>query len=233
MTRSQVSLDPKIFMPMVKNVAVSVSRNYPPYIEAADTEQHLLVWLYEKRASVLRTVEDNPNEWESMIASTMRKVAFDHCAKEKAAAEGYSVDDLFRYSLPKIKALLPDVFDYQDWQSFGKQGDGQPKGRPQANETGDRTVELIDVRAAVERLTEDTKTLLWLQYSAHYTMENIAEALSITLEATKKRAQRALSAIQRELGRKDPAEQPRRADRRAVRSNAAARAAVTNQYEGA
>jgi RNA polymerase sigma factor (sigma-70 family) len=228
-----MALDPAKFQPMVKNVARSVASSYPAYVTSEDTEQTIYLWLYEKRTSVLRTVEDNPNEWESMIASTMRKVAFDHCAKEKAAAEGYSVDDLYRYSLPKIKALLPDVFDYQDWQSFGQHGDGQPKGRPQANETGDRTVELIDVRAAVERLTEDTKTLLWLQYSAHYTMENIAEALEITLEAAKKRAQRALGAIQRELGRKDPAEQPRRADRRTVRSNAAARAAVTNQYEGA
>lgn len=229
-----MALDPAKFQTMVKDVARSVSSSYPAYITAEDTEGHLWVWVYDKKTSLIKTVEDNPNEWEPMIASTMRKVAFDHCAKEKAATEGYSVDDLFRYSLPKIKTLLPDVFDYADWQSFGQQGDGQPKGRPQANQTGDRTVELIDIRSAVERLSEETKTLLWLQYSAQYSMENIAEALSLTLEAAKKRAQRALTAVQKELGQRDMAQvQGRHAGRRAVRSNAAWRAAQSNQYEGA
>jgi hypothetical protein len=87
----------------------------------------------------------------------MRKVAFDHCAKEKAAVEGYSTEDLFRYSIPKIKALLPDVFDYSDWQSFGLKGDGQPGSKPQANQTGDRMVELIDIKAGVGRLPVETK----------------------------------------------------------------------------
>ena len=144
-----MALDPAKFKPMVKQIAASVSRNYPSSIDAADTEQQLWLWLYEKRTSVLQTVEDSPNEWEAMIASTMRKVAFDHCAKEKAAVEGYSAEDLFRYSIPKIKGLLPDVFDYSDWQSFGLKGDGQPGAKPQANQTGDRMVELIDIKGGV------------------------------------------------------------------------------------
>jgi DNA-directed RNA polymerase specialized sigma24 family protein len=227
-----MALDPEVFRPMIRNVARSVSGKFPPYITAEDTEQALYLWLYEKRATVLATVEDSPDDWEAKIASTMRKVAFDYCAKEKASTEGYDVADLYRYSLQKIKSLLEDVFHYADWQSFGQQGDGQPRSRGLANQTGDRIAELTDVRAAVERLPHDTKELLYYQHVMHYSIENLADHFGIGVEAAKKRAQRAVGAVQKELGRKPYEEQPRGAERRSVVSNAAARARQSSYYEG-
>lgn len=227
-----MTLDPTKFTPMVKNVAHSVSGQFPAFITAEDTEQAVWLWLYEKRTSVLQTVQDSPDDWEAKIAGTMRKVAFDHCAREKAAMEGYDTSDLYRYSIPKIRALLPDVFSYTDWQTFGMKGDGQPTAKGQANETGDRIAELVDVRAALERLPDDTKALIFLVQVWSYTAENVAEHFGLTLDAAKKRIQRSLGSLQRELGRKSPDEEPRVSDRRTVRSNAAARAAVSNQYEG-
>lgn len=227
-----MALDPAKFMPMVKNVARSVSGQFPPSVTQEDTEQALWLWLYEKRASVLQTVEDDPQDWESKIASTMRKVAFDHCAREKAAVEGYDTADLYRYSIPKIKSLLPDIFEYTDWQTFGLKGDGQPSARAQANQTGDRVAELVDIKAAVKRLPNETKELLYLVHVMNYTTENVADHFEISHEAGKKRVQRAYGAVQKALGRKDPAEQPSPADRRTVRSNAAWRASQGAQYEG-
>lgn len=227
-----MALDPSKFMPMVKSVARSVSGQFPTFVTQEDTEQAVWLWLYDKRASVLQTVQDDPENWEAMIAGTMRKVAFDHCAREKAAAEGYDTSDLFRYSLPKIKTLLPDVFEYQDWQTFGLKGDGQPSAKPQANQTGDRVAELVDVRAAVLRLPADTKSMLYLVYVLNYTAENLADHFGINVEAAKKRLQRSYGSVQRELGRKSPEDSPERPQRRAVKSNAAWRAGQAAQYEG-
>lgn len=227
-----MALDPEVFRPMIRNVARSVSGQFPPYVTAEDTEQALYLWLYEKRATVLATVEDDPQDWERKIASTMRKVAFDYCAREKADTEGYDVSDLFRYSIPKIKSLLEDVFNYTDWQTFGQGGDGQPRSRGLANQTGDRIAELADVKSAVERLPHDTKELLYYQYVMNYTVENLADHFGIGQEAAKKRAQRAVGAVQKELGRKPYEEQPKAADRRTVKSNAAWRAAAGSQYDG-
>lgn len=224
-------LDYDIMTKMVRDVARSVSSAFPQYVTSEDTEGHLWVWVYEKRSQIQKAVEDGP-DWEPKIASTLRKVASDYCAREKAAVEGYSVDDLYRYTIPKIKSLLPDVFDYTDWQTFGMTGDGQPTSKPLANRTGDRTVELIDVKAAVKRLPTETKELLYLVHVMAYTTENLADHFGISHEASKKRAQRAYGAVQRELGRRDPAEQPSPADRRTVRSNAAWRAQQGSQYEG-
>lgn len=227
-----MALDPNVFLPMIKNVARSVARQFPPYVTSDDCEQHLTVWLYEKRASVLKAVEESPSDWEPKIASTMRKVAFDYCAREKADTEGYSVDDLYRYSVPKIKSLLEDVFSYADWQTFGQVSDGQPRSRGLANQTGDRIAELADVKSAVERLPHDTKELLYYQYVHQYTVENLAEHFDIGLEAAKKRAQRAVGAIQKELGRKPYEEQPKAPQRRTVKSNAAWQSMNSTQWDG-
>ncbi|QFP94765.1 DNA binding protein [Streptomyces phage Fabian] len=227
-----MALNYDVIHPMVKRVAHSVSSSFPQYVTSEDTEGHLWVWIYDKRSTLIKLVEDDPQNWQAKIASTLRKVASDYCAKEKAAVEGYSTDDLYRYSIPKIKTLMPDVFSYSDWQTFGQKGDGQPGPKAQANQTGDRMVELIDVKAAVERLPNDTKELLYLVHAMAYTQENVSDHFEITLEAAKKRTQRAYGAVQRQLGRKDPGEQPSPAERRTVRSNAAARAELSRNWEG-
>jgi DNA-directed RNA polymerase specialized sigma24 family protein len=228
---SNIELDYDIMTKMVRDVARSVSSNFPQYVTSEDTEGHLWVWVYEKRSQIQKAVEDGP-EWEAKIASTLRKVASDYCAREKAAVEGYSVEDLYRYSIPKIKELLPDVFDYTDWQTFGQKGDGQPSSKPLANQTGDRLAELVDIRSAIKALPMETKELLYLVHVFLYSTENLAEHFGITHEAAKKRAQRAYGAVQKALGRKDLGAQPSPADRRTVRSNAAWRAAQTSQYDG-
>lgn len=227
-----MALNYDVIHPMVKKVAHSVSSSFPQYVTSEDTEGHLWVWIYEKKSTLIKLVEDDPHNWQAKIASTLRKVASDYCAREKAAVEGYSVEDLYRYTIPKIKALLPDIFEYQDWQSFGLKGDGQPSSKPQANQTGDRIAELVDVRSAVKALPEETKELLYLLHVYNYTAENLAEYFDISLEAAKKRMQRAYGAVQRSLGRRDPGAEPSPADRRTVRSNAAWRASQGAQYEG-
>ncbi len=224
-------LDYDIMTKMVRDVARSVSSAYPSYVTSEDTEGHLWVWVYEKRTHIRKAVADGP-DWEPKIASTMRKVASDYCAKEKAAIEGYSVDDLYRYTIPKIKSLLPDVFDYTDWQTFGVTGDGQPKAKRQANMTGDRVAELVDIKAAVKQLPPETKELLFLTHVMAYTAENLADHFGISLEASKKRVQRAYGAVQRELGRRDPTDTPGPSGRRTVRSNSHWRASQGALYEG-
>jgi DNA-directed RNA polymerase specialized sigma24 family protein len=226
-----IELDYDIMTKMVRDVARSVSSSFPQYVTSEDTEGHLWVWVYEKKSQIQKAVEDGP-QWEAKIASTLRKVASDYCAREKAAVEGYSVEDLYRYTIPKIKSLLPDIFEYQDWQSFGLKGDGQPSSKPQANQTGDRIAELVDIRAAVKALPEETKELLYLLHVYNYMAENLAEYFDISLEAAKKRMQRAYGAVQRSLGRRDSLTEPSTPNRRAVKSNAAWRAQSASHWEG-
>lgn len=227
-----MSLNPEYFRGMVRSVAWSVSSKFPPYISSEDTEQELYLWLYTKRSWVLEQMQDDPRQAESKISALMRKVAFDHCNSEKAASEGFDPSDVYRYTIPKIKSLLADVFDYEDWQSFGMKSDGQPTAKGQANQTGDRVAELVDVKMALDRISDDHYNVILWHYKYQYTFENIAEQAEITEEAAKKRHIRALSSLQKTLGYKEPGDEPSPADRRTVRTNAAARAALASAYEG-
>lgn len=224
-------LDYRLFRKMVKDVSNAVSRSFPSYVDARDTEGHLWLWLYEKRESVRKTVDDSPT-WQAAISSTLRKVAYDFCIAEKSQVEGYDPRDSYTYSLPKIQSLLEIVFEYEDWQSFASSGDGQPRGKRQSNESGDRMAELSDISAALGRLDENPYNALLWSYKYHLSNAELGTELDITEDAAKKRVQRAREALQRELGRKDTSDQPGPGDRRLVRTNAAARAALSNQYDG-
>jgi len=225
-------LDYKLFRKMVKSVASQVSRSFPSYVDTRDTESHMWLWLYEKRESIRKTVADHPNEWEAMISSTLRKVALDFCITEKANAEGVDPRDSYSYSLPKIQELLEIVFEYEDWQSFSYVSDGQPRAKGQANMTGDRIAELSDVKAALERLPDNPYNALLWTYKYQLSNAELGVELGISEEAAKKRVQRARETLQRELGRRDTSAEPGPADRRTVRSNAAWRAQLANQYDG-
>lgn len=225
-------LDYKQFRSMVRNVANSVSRSFPSYVDARDTEGQLWITLYERKESIRKTVEENPSTWEAMISSTLRKAATEYCYQEKAQTEGYDPRDTYVYSLTKIQSLLESVFDHEDWQSFASKGDGQPGVKRQANETGDRLAELSDISAALMRLPDNTYNALLWSYKYHLPNAELGIELGISEEAAKKRVQRAREALQRELGRKDTSSEPKAGDRRTVRTNAAARAALANQYDG-
>lgn len=226
-------LNPEAFRKLVRDTAYSTSKNFPAYVEVSDVEQELYLWLYSKRTWIISQMEDDVAKATSAITAIMRKVAFDHCNKEKAATEGYDEEDVYRYRVPAIKRLLVDVFDYLDWQSFGSRGDGQPSSKPQANETGDRVAELIDVKIGLGKLNDDQYNVIVWKYKYSWSDQNVADTLEISEEAAKKRHQRALVALQKQLGYKDPSEVHKAPERRSVRSNAASRATASNSYDGA
>lgn len=221
-------LDYDQIMPIVKNVAAQVSSKFPTYVQVDDTQGALLLWIYQNRSTMERIIEDGPG-WEAKITPMLRKAAFSHCNSEKAAAEGYDPSDIYRYSIPKIKSLIADAMDYENWQSFNSFGDGQPKAASQTY--NERVTELIDVKDALSKVSEESYNFLVYQHKYNYTTEELAEVFEISHEAAKKRSQRALKALQKHLGYKETNRQIQ-AGRRPVRSNAAWRAELSTSYEG-
>lgn len=218
--------------PMVKEISKQTTRRFPHNILTEDTEQAVWLWALENRKSISRVIEENPEEWIPMIATTMRKAAYKHCFDEKAALAGSEPEDTQKYGTRQVKVLLEDVFDHEDWQSFALRSDGQPKGRAQANTTGDRLAELVDVKIALEKIREEQYNALVWHYKYGYTFEQLAEEYGSSIDAARKRVERAVGAVRRALGPKDQ-EDPLSdyTGRRSVRSNAAWRAASDNYYE--
>lgn len=218
--------------PMVKEVAGATSRRFPSNILAEDTEQTIWLWAYENEVSISRTIEANPEEWIAMVGTTMRKVAYDYCFNEKAALDLKGREDDQKYGLKQVRVLLADVFDYDDWQSFAISYDGQPRGKNQANMTGDRIAELVDVKIALSKIREEQyNTLVW-HYKYGYTVEQLSEEYDSSIDAARKRLDRAVQAVRKALGPKEqPEDTGAQTGRRSVRSNAAWRAASESYYE--
>lgn len=218
--------------PMVKEVARTTARRFPSNILAEDAEQAIWVWAYENKTSISNTILSEPKDWIAMVGTTMRRVAYEYCFNEKAAHDGTEKDDFQKYSYRQVKVLIEDIFDYEDWQSFGSYGDGQPKAKGQANQTGDYVTELIDVKDKVEKLREEQYNAIVWHYKYGYTFEQLAEEYDCSTDAARKRVERAVRAVAKALGPKDPEpiDAPQ-TGRRSVRSNAAWRAVSDNYYQ--
>lgn len=222
-------MDPKPVLGVLKRVATEVARAFPPYVMADDVESELIVWLYKNKDSIEMMISKDPEGWQAKLAATARKVATAYASNEKADAEGQGREAGYLYSIHKLRNLLPDVFNYEDWQTFGQSGDGQPRGKAIVSHGNSRTAELIDIKRAVEALPESIQYTLELYYGRGLTAAAVATETESTLETTKKRIQRAVMALQKALGAQD---RQAHYSRRTVRSNAAWQADTSHDYSG-
>lgn len=221
-----------VLLPLAQKVAKSVADSFPTYVERDDIEQSICVWLLENKSLLMKIEAEDRDSLAAKITPLMRKAAFSAANGEKAAAEGYAPGDVYTYTIEKIQTMIEDVFDYKDWQSGEIKSDGMPHSRGQANETGDRIAELVDIKAAIERLNTDSYNLLVWRYKYNWPMAAIGEELEITENAAVKRHRAALRGVQKQLGYKTPEELPNAPqERRAVRTNASARAALSSNYD--
>lgn len=187
--------------PIVKRVVSSVHASFPQHHDRDDTESTLWVWILENKNTVGDLVRNN-KRWESNLYHLMTRAANGFLKKEDQASYGYSEDDVFNYPVELVRELLSNVFNYQDWQSFGVKGDGQPRQKVQANQTGDVLAMYADIKVAFEKIDWDQQQILLWTYRDTWTAEMIASELDITMEAAKKRVTRAVKAVQRRLGGK-------------------------------
>ena len=179
----------------INQAAAHVTRAYSPWISYNDVRQQLWVWAYENRSRVddYLALPDG----ERIVRSVLNKEARNYAVRERAAMSGNSPEDVIWYTPSGIKKILPDVFDYEDWQSFEMRGEIS-SGKP-ASWSGDRLAMIIDVKGALDRLADDRVELLREHYGRGVSAEACAYALGIEVEACRKRVQRAVQAVSEAL----------------------------------
>lgn len=194
----------ELMAPLVERAAVTTVNKWPSYVDVDDVQQELWLWAYEKQASVEKA--QKIDGWEAKVYSTMLKVASATASKEDQNANGYTQDDTYVYSVAVIEVLLESAFVYEDWQSFGTKGDGQPHAKGQVNETGDMIAMLSDVKAALAELRDEYREVLFYKYALSGTEELKAEMLGITRSTFSNRSGRAVKALRDGMGRVNPSD---------------------------
>jgi DNA-directed RNA polymerase specialized sigma24 family protein len=181
--------------PWVNQSAVSTGRAYSTWTSVLDVRQHLWSWAYQNQDRISDYL--NQEDGERIVRSILNQEARNYAVKERAAVSGYNPEDVAWYTVTAIKRTLPDVFDYNDWQSF-QAGNGGPSNQPAAW-SGDRLATIIDISKAVDSLPADRREFLKIIYGDGAGVEAAAAAQGITLEAAHKRHQRALKTLSRAL----------------------------------
>jgi len=222
--------------PWIIQAAGSVSRAYSSWCTFSDTANTLWLWAVENESRVNEYLSQS--DGERIVRSILNKEARTYALKERAMQSGYSPEDITWYSPNQIKAILPDVFDYEDWQSFGSGGDGRSK--PLVNSSGDRLAAILDVKSGLAKLHEVPKQILELAYGTGASLEFVAAFLGISEDAARKRLDRAVKALAGHLNNPRPTD-PYEAingqfdtttkGRKAV-SNATARARTDHAWDG-
>lgn len=187
----------------VQQAARSHSRAYSSWTTYDDVKQHLLAWTLSNRERVTNYL-DNPDA-ERIIRSILNQEARNYCTKERAVSSGYSQDDVAWYSINALKTRLPDVFDYEDWQSFQAGGGGSPSNKPAAW-SGDRLAEIIDIKSALAKLSDDNRAILKEHYGNGLTIEQCADLFEIKYDTATKRLARSLKYLSRQLNDPRPSD---------------------------
>lgn len=227
-------MDQSRLTPWINQSATATYRAYSSWVSFPDVAARLWLWAVENEARLSEYLERE--DGERIVRSILNQEARTYAIKERAMSTGYSPEDLTWYSPGMIRNILPDVFDYDDWQSFGSSGDGRSK--PLANATGDRLASILDVKGALTKLQEDQVSLLREHYGRGVSVEACGVALGLTQEATRKRLDRAVYALRDSLNgirQGDPYEAVNgqfdtRTKGRHAMSNAAARKATDTNW---
>lgn len=187
-------LDHEAVKPIVENSARIIKMAYPQF-NTGDISQEMWMWVYGN----LTTVRDylaKGEDGRKLIGFRLRSIGHRWAAKENAFLNGVEYEDQHVYTVPSIRLLLSDVFEYEDWQSHQTSYDDMPKAKAQTNMTGDRIAMLADVSRVLPKLEEHHYNVLVWIYKLHWTYEELGEYLDgISPDAARKRTERAIGRV--------------------------------------
>jgi RNA polymerase sigma factor (sigma-70 family) len=219
---------------IISYVAAATARAYPQATRE-DVSQQL--WAHAQ-ANLPRLFDYmQRQDGERIIRSILNQEARTYAIKERAAVTGYAPDDQEWYTPNQIRAILPDVYEYENWQSFERRGQ-ERRATPIANATGDRLAAILDVRKALDQILPDQRDILRQHYGEGWGLEDIGEAWSISEGAARQRLHRAVHAVRNALGGPRPGDPyeavngpfDTRSKGRKAMSNSAARTLTHGDY---
>lgn len=179
---------------------------YRNYVEYADVQQELYLWLLAHYDRAVRwRANYSVRHAERTVVKALRNAGERYCRTEKAEADGYAVEDEFFYSIPMIADLLSLWLD-PEWMV--------PKGIDYTEDalpptpSADLVTMVADVGKAFESLPEPDQDLLRYVYGGdRLTADAIAQKSlewGISQSAANSRIRRVVGRVRAALGGENP-----------------------------
>lgn len=226
-----MTIDHEAITPIIRANSGSVRRSYP-MVESGDLDGVQWEWVYSNQDKV-KAFQDG--EAMGLLSHRLKSIATRWAAAEREITLGRDPEDLHMYNIGTVRELLKDVFHHENWQPSPQGGDGMPRGSGVVSQGGDRMAMLGDVSAALKQVPQDQWNVLVWAYKYGYSHEQVAEALEISVDAARKRVDRAVERVRMVLMGIAPstseAGDPEYTGRRRAMSNARSRAATSQSWE--
>ena len=187
---------------MVGAIAYEFSRKFH-MCDADDIRQELWVWFLEHPNKVKVWEAIDIKQSTKLIARSLRNAAKDYCQKEKARAVGYKVEDNYYYDREVVELLLPAVLR-KDLNAPAMTDLGFTKAKKVASEGGNWFAMMADIDKALERLTQEQLSIVYLRFGDGCDNVTLAKELSITEDAARMRVNRAINNLLNFLGGSRP-----------------------------
>ena len=185
---------------VVASIASEYHKKYP-MVETQDISQILWMWFVTHPSKYKEWSALEQKDKDKLIAKSLRNAAITFCEKEKARVVGYEFLDLYYYDASVIEAFLPSIIS-ESYEIPSKIKDLNFKfGKGETTDGNNWLVLRSDIASAYYQLSEAKQKILKVRYS----MENcewdvIATEIGSTPEGARKKVQRAISSLIRNLG---------------------------------
>jgi RNA polymerase sigma factor (sigma-70 family) len=197
-----VVVDTNKYENMVGSIAYEYSRKFH-MCDADDIRQELWVWFLEHPNKVNTWEEIDLKQSTKLIARSLRNAAKDYCQREKARAVGYKVEDNYYYDREVVELLLPAVLR-RDLNAPAMTELGFTKAKKVASEGGNWFAMMADIDKALNRLTREQLTIVYLRFGDGCDNASLATELGISEDASRMRVNRAVNNLLNFLGGSRP-----------------------------
>jgi len=195
-------VDTEKYEGLVGAIAYEFSRKYH-MCDADDIRQELWLWFltHPNKVKVWEAIDDKQSI--KLIAKSLRNAAKDYCQKQKAHAVGYRVEDNYYYDKELVEVLLPAVIR-KDSSAPALNDLGHSSTKKVASEGGNWLAMVADIDKALDKLTLEQKSIIFLRFGDGCDNKTFAKEMGISEDAARMRVNRALNNLLNKLGGSRP-----------------------------
>ncbi len=195
-------MDTEKYEGLVGAIAYEFSRKFH-MCDADDIRQELWVWFltHPNKVKVWESIDEKQSV--KLIAKSLRNAAKDYCQKQKAHAVGYRVEDNYYYDKELVEVLLPAVIR-RDSTAPALNDLGHSHTKKVASEGGNWLAMVADIDRALDKLTLEQKSIIFLRFGDGCDNKTFAKEMGISEDAARMRVNRALNNLLNKLGGSRP-----------------------------
>jgi DNA-directed RNA polymerase specialized sigma24 family protein len=183
------------FADMVQLISNEFARRFT-VVEVEDLKQELWLWFATHPNKVLEWSMLEQQDYDKLVAKSLRNAALKYCMKEKAIKAGYRVSDNYFYDSVMVEMFLPNIINESYEVPEAITDLNVSLGKSDLSEGNNWIAIRADISKAYESISERYQNVLRLKYSE----KDFGRVLGISDDAARKRVERAINALIRKIG---------------------------------